>query len=478
MTNLNVRGIKTLHIRNLSANAIQLFINQLFGLAVFYLLSRYLSKENFGQLNWVLAVWLTGTSVISCGLDQLVLKLIATGNRTAFGTYLYHVLFSGISIYLLLVIIQIIAPNLTDFSLLLTIGAGKVLLYIATPIKQMLNGQEQFKTLAKTSIIASIGKGIGLLGLILFGKLTLPATAVIFMLSDALEFLVAMSIYKRQYAQWYSLNWDAAQYISLLKQASPQLGVVLFTSALARFDWIFIGAYLPMARLAEYSFAYKAFEISTFPLLAIAPLLVPRFTKIIKEQEHLPGRYFDLLKSELLLASGIGILMYLYWTPLVDLITHHQYGLVNSPVILVFALCMPFMYYNNFLWSIGFAQGKLKLMFWVFAASFTVNIAGDIIFIPIYQNQGAAVAYLLAMIAQAVLFAICIEHRYAVKKAGTMLLYIFYAISSGCLAQKLCGSVILSPLLAVVFYLLLTQLNSSVIQLPKKMLSRIKYKFS
>ena len=72
----------------------------------------------------------------------------------------------------------------------------------------------------------------------------------------------------------------------LVRESLPQVGVVIFTSAIARFDWIFIGLFVSDVKLAEYSFAYKIFEITTLPLLAIAPLLVPFFTIFFQQKKE------------------------------------------------------------------------------------------------------------------------------------------------------------------------------------------------
>jgi O-antigen/teichoic acid export membrane protein len=61
-------------IRDISANSFQVITNQLCGLAIFYVLSVYFSKNDFGEINWSLAILLTVFSILSLGIDQLVVK--------------------------------------------------------------------------------------------------------------------------------------------------------------------------------------------------------------------------------------------------------------------------------------------------------------------------------------------------------------------------------------------------------------------
>ncbi|GAC1447908.1 MAG: hypothetical protein NVSMB7_08990 [Chitinophagaceae bacterium] len=53
----------------------------------------------------------------------------------------------------------------------------------------------------------------------------------------------------------------------LLKESLPQTGVVLFTAIMSRLDWILVGLLVSGSKLTEYSFAWKALEMSTLPLL-------------------------------------------------------------------------------------------------------------------------------------------------------------------------------------------------------------------
>jgi O-antigen/teichoic acid export membrane protein len=124
----------------------------------------------------------------------------------------------------------------------------------------------------------------------------------------------------------------------LVKQSLPQVGVVLITSALARFDWLFIGFMVSAIKLAEYSFAYKVFEISTLPLLAIAPLLIPRFTQLFKDENYTGNNLKLLIRVEMIIATFTGLLLNMCWNPLIDQITGGKYGAVNSSTIFILSL--------------------------------------------------------------------------------------------------------------------------------------------
>ena len=95
-------------IRDISANSLQLALNQTCGFIIFYVVSVYFSKNDFGAINWALAVLLTSFNILSFGIDQVAVKKIAAGQnpKLILSIYLTHVLLSGGLFYAILVIIN------------------------------------------------------------------------------------------------------------------------------------------------------------------------------------------------------------------------------------------------------------------------------------------------------------------------------------------------------------------------------------
>ncbi len=398
-------------IRGLSANTLQLIINQLFGFVIFYILSRGLSKSSFGELNWTLAVLLTSFGLLSFGIDQVLVKKIAAGGNisTLVPLFVFHTIIAGVLFYGLLFFTALIFPDFfVRHNLLLLIGIGKLFIFFSTPFKQLVTGLQKFDLLLYMSVCSNVVRGLALLYISFSGNISIRNVIIIFIAGDALELLVCYIISKKNISPEKSYQWKKKEYLLLLQESLPQVGVVIFTSAIARFDWIFIGLFVSDVKLAEYSFAYKIFEISTLPLLAIAPLLIPFFTIFFQQKKQdVPASVNNikfLLRMEMIIASFTVLLLNLLWVPVIDPITQGKYGLVNVHTIFILSLCIPFLYLNNFLWSIHFAIGQLKKIFFIFAITFSVNILGDIILIPFFKNEGAAIAFIIAVFIQSVLY--------------------------------------------------------------------------
>ena len=274
----------------------------------------------------------------------------------------------------------------------------------------------------------------------------------IFIAGDTLEFLFSVYLFKRYIGISIAPRWNKAEYGLLVKQSLPQVGVVLITSALARFDWLFIGFMVSAIKLAEYSFAYKVFEISTLPLLDIAPLLITRFTQLFKDESYTGDNLKLLIRTEMIIATFTGLLLNMCWNPLIDQITGGKYGAVNSSTIFILSLCLPFIYLMNFFWTIYFVQNRLKMILQVFLVTFGVNVIGDLVLIPFFKNEGAAIAFLASCVVQAVLF----NSKNKLSELNGSLLILLKctacALMSGVLAKFLFQNFWLALLVSVFFY--------------------------
>ncbi|HTI58386.1 oligosaccharide flippase family protein [Mucilaginibacter sp.] len=394
-------------VKNLSANTLQLVINQLSGLVIFYVLSVGLDKNTFGEINLALALMLTSFSILAFGIEQVSVRKIAGGDspQQVLSLYIIHVLITGCLFYSLLLLGRLFfSSHISYYNIVLLIGIGKTAIHFSMPFKQVAVGMERFGLLARMCVVTNLSRAIGLIVLSLLHLVNLQTVLFVFVGGDVLELLTGIYIFKKETGLPAALQWNGKAYLTLLKESLPQLGVVLITSALARFDWIFIGIFVSALKLAEYSFAYKVFELSGLPLLAIAPVLIPWFTRIFKNGSPNPANLKLLARAEMVVASFTILLVNICWTPFIDPLTHGKYGSVNERTIFLLSLCIPLQYLCNLLWTIYFAKGQLKLILRAFVITLCVNITCDIILIPLYKNEGAAIACLAGFIAQSIYY--------------------------------------------------------------------------
>lgn len=437
--------MKRKFIRDISANALQLIVVQSCSLIIFYLLSTRLDKNDFGEINWVLAVLLTSFGILAFGIDQISVRRIASGfvSGKMLSAYIMHVLIAGAGFYLLLLSGKLLFHSFFEqHSLLLLLGIGKLAIFFSTPFKQLATGLERFRPLMWMAICSNVLRSIVLIVFALLGQIDLDIVILVFIGGDIAEFLLSFLITRYVIKIPVKIRWNRNDYRALIKESFPQFGVAVFSSALARLDWILLGILASNIVLAEYSFAYKVFEVATLPLLIIAPILIPRFTKLFHpESELVPASriedLFVLLRFEMIIASLVGLVLNVLWVPVIDQVTQGRYGLANREIILVLSFSMPLLYFNNFLWTVNFAKGRMKMIFYIFLISFLFNLAGDIVLIPFFNAAGAAIAYLVAIFVQFLLYMSQTELKGLRQKSYPVLLCPVLAIISGLLTTML-----------------------------------------
>jgi O-antigen/teichoic acid export membrane protein len=462
--------MKRKFLHDISLNTLQVIIVQSCGLIIFYLLSTRLSKNEFGEINWALAVLLTAFGVLAFGVDQIAIRRIASGTNPAqlLSTYMIHVLFAGCLFYFILWMSAVIFPSFFhQHRLLLLLGIGKLMIFFSTPFKQLATGLEKFRPLLLMAVTSNLLRGLALIVFDSLNQLDVHVIVTVFIASDLAELLVCLFIMQRILKIPLKLNWNKSEYRGLIKEALPQFGVAIFTSALSRLDWIFLGILASNVILADYSFAYKVFEVATLPMLVIAPVLIPRFTKLFhseadKVSEAKTDDLFVLLRLEVIIASFVALVLNILWVPMIDLLTNNKYGSVNQTTILLLSASMPFLYFNNFLWTVNFAKGRSKMIFYVFFISFLFNLAGDIGLIPFFNAEGAAIAYLVAIIAQSFVYLKKTDLPGLQKNSLRLLLCPLAAIVSGILTTKFISVLWISMLVAPTFYILLLYLTKQI----------------
>jgi len=395
-------------LKDISASTIQVVLNQVLGLTVFILTSRYLAKSVYGEFNWSLAVLTFFTTILSLRLEQIIVRKVAAGEDAAKMLTLFtgHVVFSGLFFYALLFLASLVFPAFfTAHALLLILAISQLLGFFSSPFKQVVNGREHFRMLAVMSSVSNITRVTGLMAVLVFSTFTIQEVLIMYIVSAALELLVCLLLVQYRLKIALSLRWTLSDYFLLLRESLPQVGVVFLNACIARFDWIILGIFSTTQVTAEYSFAYKVFEICPLPMLILGPVLLSRFSAYFSRHTaaSLLEKKTDLgfyMRYAMIAATFIPLVLNIVWTPLVDAVTNGKYGAVNKTNFFLLSLCIPFQYMINLLWTIEFAQNRLKRIFRITAVTCFIIVAGDLFMIPYFDARGAALVYLLATVTE------------------------------------------------------------------------------
>ncbi|MEO5564241.1 MAG: oligosaccharide flippase family protein [Chitinophagaceae bacterium] len=395
-------------IKDISASSAQVIFNQVAGAAIFLIVSVFLSKEVYGEFNWSLAVLTFITSILSLRLEQVVIRRIAAGEDASMLLTLFtgHIVFTGLLFYIVLLAGNFIFPSFfKKHDLLLILAVSHLLSFFSSSFKQVANGKENFRVLAWMSSILNLIRAIWLVIVIIDGSLSISQLLSIYIISSLAELIFCVLLSKYRLKTSMSLYYRLKDYLVLIHESLPQAAVVFLNASIARIDWILLGLFTSSIITAEYSFAYKVFELSPFPMLIIAPVLLSRFSRFFstgspEQLLHHKQELSLLIRLEMVAATFIPLVLNIIWTPLVDTITHNKYGAVNKTTFLLLSCCIPFLYMNNILWSVHFAQNQLRLILRITLLTFFIILIGDLFLIPIYAAHGAAAVYLVATVTE------------------------------------------------------------------------------
>jgi O-antigen/teichoic acid export membrane protein len=189
--------------------------------------------------------------------------------------------------------------------------------------------------------------------------------------------------------------------------------------------------------------------------------MIPLFTRLHRRSENIASLLF-FLEWQIIIASLIALLLNVSWIPAMDFISVGKYGSVNSETIFLLSLSMPLLYFTNYLWTINFAKGNLKLVFKIMAVSFAVNIISCSILIPLYKNEGAAIAYFITALVQLILYLQKKTLNIPLKRVYLLVFWPFAAIFCGFIASRYTTHPALHISIAVFLYLAVVFISKQV----------------
>jgi O-antigen/teichoic acid export membrane protein len=262
---------------------------------------------------------------------------------------------------------------------------------------------------------------IALIGLLAQTSLGLQGVFAAMLLANALQWLYYWAVVRLRHGRTRpSLNFTAAW--SLLWEAFP-LGVAEILRRLTRHvDKLLLAAMSTPVALGLFSAAYKFLEaMSPFTTNLTLPLF-PVFSRIARTSPLMLFRALDQsLKFLYVLGMPLAVLMFVLSEPLVVLFFGKAYHEAAAALQLI-APGVVFIFPTSVYSYVFTALGRQRLYMGCVAVSLVVNTLLDLLLIPSYSYQGAAVA---TMAAEAVLFCagLLMLHRLGGALAGLWLLW-------------------------------------------------------
>jgi len=338
------------------------------------------------------------------------------------------------------------------------------LVFIGIPLKQFLNAKEKFTPYGVISIISNVAKIIAAWLLLRGGNLHINTVLIVLICAAAFDF-AGLLIYLLAKTS-FNLKFRFKAYKKLIKESAGQYISVIFDISLSRMDWILLGIMASSSILADYSFAYRAYELARLPMLIMAPIILPRFARLFAGSGNTGIEYQKLIGSfnvvELFFAALIPLILNILWAPVVSIITNGKYGNSNSSQFLILSLCIPLQFFINLLWSISFAGKKYKSVSTITVACAITNVCLNLILITKFNGLGAAIAFFTTSLLQAFLYYRLVRRQIMPISIRPILIFTAEAIAIYFVVTRLGVHFLFQLAIAIVLYLLITLLTKQV----------------
>lgn len=401
------------------------------GLLVGVWVARYLGPEQFGLLNYAMAIVALFGAVASLGLNGIVVRDLVkepeTANETLGTTFLLQAIGGLLAFGLAVLAISFARPN-DNLAKLLVAVLGFVMVFKCTDVVRYW-----FESQVKSKYVVWLENGIFLvLAVVKVGLILMEASLMAFVWAAFAEsVLVAvglLGVFARRGGALSAWRIRYGRAKELLTDSWPLILSGLAVMVYMRIDQIMLGQMLGDEAVGIYSAAVRISEVWYFLPTAIIASVFPAIAAARKASEPL---YYQRMQRlyDLLVAISLGAAISM--TFLSGWLVTQLYGAAYAeagPILAihVWAGIFTFLGVASSHWFL--LEKMVVHMFYRTALGALVNITLNLILIPDYGGQGAAAATLISYSVAAFWFDLLSRksRRLFFMKANSILLKGFY----------------------------------------------------
>ena len=372
------------------------------GVIVVIWLARYLGAEQFGLLNFTSALVTVFGAIAALGLNGIVVRDLVNKPDQALqilGTAFILRLSAAVLAYtaLILTIFLLRPDDSLSRTLIVILGLG-LLFKSAEVVKYWFESKVQSKYAVwvenSSFLFVSTIKVI-----MLWRQASLVAFAYVMLLESALVAVALFYIYSK--TEISPIHWQAtkSRAISLLNDSWPLIISSAAWFVHTRLDQIMIGQMLDDKAVGYYSSAIRLSELVNFLPTIIAFSIIPAITKLRETNRDLYLKRFQIIYD---IAVGMTLIAALVTTMLSDRFIHLLFGAEYAPAAPVLTISI---------WSSIFIamatvsgryminEGLQRITMQRHLLGVLLNIPLNLLLIPAYGIEGAAIASLVALAA-------------------------------------------------------------------------------
>lgn len=371
-------------------------------------IARYLGPEQFGLFSYAQSFAALFLVLATLGLDGIVIRELVKDESRAeklIGTAFVLKLIGAILVFSILVVVVNFTSNDTYTNTLVFIIASATIFQAFNVVDFYFQAKVLSKYVAFVNTIALFIGSVVKIVLIL-NEAPLIAFAWVVLFDSIILAIGFIYIYtkKNTTSSIQHLSFNILTAIDLLRDSWPLILSGIVTSIYMRIDQVMIKEMLNTEAVGQYAAAVRLSEAWYFIPVVVTSSLFPAIVNAKKQNEEL--YYLRLQKLYNLMtwtAVTIAIFMTFLSDWVVDLLYGDQYNQAGA-VLMIHAWAGIFVFLGVVSGKWFLSENLQILAFWRVFFGMIVNIILNILLIPKYGIQGAAVATLISQSVAAYFF--------------------------------------------------------------------------
>jgi len=332
-----------------------------------------------------------------------------------------------------------------EFKLLLVLLFNQFLASFILYVRANLGGLHLFKA---DSIISVLDRFLVIIiaGILLWGNITkqpfriewfVYAQTVAYTISAIISFAIIFTK-----AKYIRPSFDIKYYIAVLRQCLPYALLILLMATYLRLDIVLLGKLLPdgSEQAGIYAHSYRIVEILSNYGYLFAILLLPIFSRMIKQNEPVEQlvqlSYLLIITPAIIVSISCSFFRKEIIALLYDEHINTSASVFGKIIFSFLGMCTTYIF-----GTLLTANGNLKILNIIAGGGVAINIVLNLILIPKYGVQGAAVTNVSTQvymtIAQIALSTRIFRFKVNYKLIGILLIFIPLLILSGYFVKSL-----------------------------------------
>jgi len=380
-----IAGSKYIFLLNLS--------DKLFSFVIMLLLARSFPPEIYGQIVTLITLSMVFAAVFDLGLPIFIQREIAESQESA--SAVFSRVFTLGSIMMLfyyttnIITLKIFYPDI-PYILFTVISVMIYISFLVNIVNKTLSGLNEYKQQFFAFILPRILILILFIAGIYYYTLSAPTLLSIMLAGLVLNLIMALGyLYKNNVRisfSFFSLNGV----LKIIGVSIPLGLAVVFNFLYDKLDLLLISKFIDYESAAYYSIAYGLFKSAS---IAFSFLLVSGFTKIAElKRDPVPIKLF--LKEHARLISVICIvctlILFFFSEYIVGILYSGKFS-ESSFILQILSAALLAMGLNNLTGVILNGMGYFKVVMYITLYALIMNVVLNIMFIPLYGIQAAAV---------------------------------------------------------------------------------------